>query len=68
MSDDPFYQDLRRFLKRFGVTAQQEIEEAVRVARAAGTLDEAEPLLARAHLTVAGLELDLTIEQEIRLG
>lgn len=51
MSDDTFNMSLRKFLKTVGVTSQQEIEEAVRKAREAGTLPKG-PLAARAVITI----------------
>ncbi len=56
MSDDSFNMSLRKFLKTVGVTAQQQIEEAVRDARDAGTLPDG-PLNARMVLTVDGIDL-----------
>ncbi|MEO1292545.1 MAG: DUF6494 family protein [Pseudomonadota bacterium] len=53
MNDDAFNMSMRKFLKRVGVTSQQEIEKAVRAAEAAGTLG-AGPLQAKVVLTVAG--------------
>ena len=38
MSDEDFNMSMRKFLKQVGVTSQQQIEEAVRSARDAGTL------------------------------
>lgn len=38
MSDDGFNMSLRKFLKKVGVTSQQEIEAAVRAARDADRL------------------------------
>ena len=38
--DDNFNMSMRKFLKTVGVTSQQQIEEAVRAAREAGTLPE----------------------------
>lgn len=66
MADD-FNMSLRKFLKRVGVTSQQEIEAAVRRARAAGSLP-AGPLEARVTLSVAGVglvhEISGTIETD----
>lgn len=59
MSDDGFNMSLRKFLKKVGVTSQQEIEEAVRAARDAGTLPGGE-VTARVVLTIG--DLDLTHE------
>lgn len=66
MADDGFNMSLRKFLKTVGVTSQQEIEEAVRSARDAGTLP-AGPLPARVTLTVEGLDLTHTVEGRIEM-
>lgn len=68
MNEEQFNHDLRKFLKTFGVTAQREIEKAVWAAVEAGTLAADAPLIARAHLTVAGLDVDLVIEEELKLS
>jgi hypothetical protein len=68
MDEDKFNGDLRKFLKQFGVTAQREIEKAVRKGIEDGTLTGNETLQARATLHVQGLpELELVIEEDIRL-
>jgi hypothetical protein len=68
MNEEKFNGDLRRFLKQFGVTAQREIEKAVRRGIEEGALMGNETLQARATLHVQGLpELELLIEEEIRL-
>ncbi len=46
MNDDVFNMELRKFLKKVGVTSQREIEQAVREAVAAGTLSGSETLKA----------------------
>ena len=46
---------IRRFLKEFGVTAQQAIEEAVLAGLRSGKLDGTETVLARARLEVPEL-------------
>ena len=66
MSDE-FNMSMRKFLKQVGVTSQQEIEEAVRAARDAGTLPGG-PLKARVVLTVDGIDLTHTIEGDIKTG
>ncbi len=68
MNDEQFNADLRKFLKRFGVTAQREIERAVTLGLESGKLVGNETLKARATLDVEGLSLDLVIEEEIRLA
>jgi hypothetical protein len=67
MNEEVFNLELRQFLKRFGVTAQREIEHAVAAARAAGTLAGDETLTARAALTIDGLGTVATVDGEISL-
>lgn len=64
MSDENFNLSMRKFLKTVGVTSQQQIEDAVRRARDAGTLPDA-PLKARMVLSIDGLDITHTIEGEI---
>ncbi len=64
MTDDSFNMSMRKFLKTVGVTSQQQIEEAVRAAQAAGTLP-AGPIRARVVLTLDGLDLEHVVEGEI---
>ncbi len=64
MSDDNFNMSMRKFLKKVGVTSQQQIEEAMRDARDAGRLP-AGPLRAEVVLTVEGLDLTHRIEGDI---
>ena len=67
MNEEQFNQDLRKFLKRFGINAQREIEEAVRKGLADGSLTGAEIIKARAQLQIEGTEVNLLIEEEIHL-
>ncbi|MFT6772749.1 MAG: hypothetical protein ACJA1L_000455 [Paracoccaceae bacterium] len=67
MSDETFNMSLRKFLKTVGVTSQQQIEEAVRAARAAGTLPDG-PLNARMVLTVDGVDLNHVVTGAIHTG
>ncbi len=68
MNDDVFNMELRKFLKKVGVTSQREIEQAVRNAVAAGTLSGSETLTATVHLTIEGLDLSHDIDGEISLS
>ena len=52
MNEEVFNLDLRKFLKRFGVTAQREIERAVAEALQDGRLTGSETLEVRATLTI----------------
>ena len=68
MNDEVFNLDLRKFLKRFGVTAQREIERAVAEAIERGTLQGNETLTVRATLTIPGVLGELRIDGEIGLS
>lgn len=67
MNEDVFNLELRKFLKRFGVTAQREIEQAVQAGLAERRLTGTEVLPVRATLTIPGLLPDFVIEGEIAL-
>ena len=68
MNEDVFNIDLRKFLKRFGVTAQREIERAVADALERGTLTGSETLSVRAVLTIPDVLGELRIDGEIGLA
>ena len=67
MNQDTFNLDLRKFLKRFGVTAQREIEQSVADAIQRGTLSGNETLVVRATLTIPGVLDELRVDGEIAL-
>jgi hypothetical protein len=67
MNEDVFNASIRRFLKTLGVSAQREIEKAVRQALAEGKLKGNEKLPARALVTLGGLGLSHEIKGEIAL-
>lgn len=66
MDEDALKTSMRKFLKRVGVTSQQEIEKAIQEADAAGTLD-ATTLKANVTLTVPELGLHHEIDAELKL-
>lgn len=68
MDEDAFNMSVRKFLKKLGVTAQREIEIAVREELAAGGLRGDESLDATATVTVRGLPHDIVVAGEIRLS
>jgi hypothetical protein len=68
MNEEQFNLDLRKFLKRFGISAQREIEEAVRKGLADGSLAGAQTIKARARLQIEGSDVDLLIEEELHLS
>ena len=59
---------VRRFLKTLGVTAQREIELAVRECVDGGELQGDETLDATATITVAGLSGDVVVTGQISLA
>jgi hypothetical protein len=67
MNEDAFNMSVRKFLKKVGVTSQREIEQAVRAAAEAGTIDASKPLTASVRLTVAGVGLDVAIDGALEL-
>jgi hypothetical protein len=67
MNEDALNASIRKFLRTFGVTAQREIESAVRRAISEGRLDGRENLQVRAALTLDQLGLSHTIEDELEL-
>ncbi|MDN3519242.1 DUF6494 family protein [Aquisalimonas lutea] len=67
MDHDALNTQIRKCLKQFGVTSQQEIERALEAALAKGSLQGDETLGVRMTLEVDGLELQHTITGELRL-
>jgi hypothetical protein len=67
MNEDVLNTSVRRFLKTVGVTSQREIEKAVRAAVASGKLKGNEALPAKMTLTVGGINLIHTIDDNIEL-
>lgn len=68
MDEELFNMELRKFLKRFGITAQREIERAVGAGIEAGSLTGREVLPVRATLTIPGVLEPLHIDGEIALA
>jgi hypothetical protein len=67
MNEDVFNSSMRRFLKTVGVTSQREIEKAVRAAVASGRLKGNEALPAKMTLTIGGIDLTHTVDENIEL-
>jgi hypothetical protein len=67
MDEERFNKEIRKFLKKVGVTSQREIEKAVRRALEKGKLSGSGTLNARMHLEIDEVDLDLTIEGDIGL-
>jgi hypothetical protein len=68
MDEEVFNIQLRKFLKKVGIQSQREIEQAVRLAISAGTLDATETLTSRVVLQVPAVGIDVTIEDVIKLS
>lgn len=68
MDEETFNLDIRKFLKRFGVTAQRGIEKAVDEALKQGALRGDEVLQVRATLAIPGVLPELRVEGEIGLS
>jgi hypothetical protein len=67
MDEDRFNMEVRKFLKKLGVTSQREIEDAVRKAVESGALKGNETLSAKAVVTVSGVNLEFSVDGEISL-
>ena len=68
MDEEVFNMSVRKFLKKLGVTAQREIELAIREQLERGELQGAETLDATATVTVAGLSRDVVVTGKISLA
>ena len=67
MNEDVVNMEIRKFLKKVGITSQREIEKALQNAMAAGKLDGIGPLKASMTLEIAALGLEHTVDGEIAL-
>jgi hypothetical protein len=68
MNEEALNISVRKFLKKLGVTAQREIETAVRAAAASGRLQDSDRLPAKAVVTVGGIDLAFEIDGDIELA
>ena len=67
MNEEVFNMELRKFLKKVGVTSQREIEQAIRAGVDSGALSGNEKVKAKVVLTLEGLNLTHSIDGEISL-
>jgi hypothetical protein len=65
MNEDNFNMSIRKFLKTVGVTAQREIEKAVRQALAEGKLKDKGALKVVGRITLPAVALDIEIDGEL---
>jgi hypothetical protein len=68
MDEEALNISVRKFLKKVGVTAQREIEQAVRDAAVKGLLKGSSPLPAKATVTVGGIGLEFEIDGDIEVA
>ena len=67
MNEDTFNMQLRKFLKKVGITSQREIEQAVRDALDAGKIAGNEKLQAKMTLSIPSLGMSIDIDDDIAL-
>ena len=67
MNEDAFNTSIRKFLKQLGVTAQREIEKAVRAALADGRLKGNERLSATATVAIGALSFTHEVKGDLEL-
>lgn len=67
MDEEKFNIELRKFLKKLGITSQREIEAAVRDAVENGGLKGNESLPVKAVVTIEAVGMETVVEGEIRL-
>ncbi|TMJ27383.1 MAG: hypothetical protein E6G96_13000 [Alphaproteobacteria bacterium] len=67
MNEDALNGSIRKFLKTLGVSAQREIEKAVRKGLAEGKIKGNETFAAKAMVTVTGIGLAHEVSGEIEL-
>ena len=67
MNEDKFNMELRKFLKKVGITSQRDIEQAVHQAVNSGKLQGSESLQAKMTLTIQSLDLTTEIDGTIAL-
>jgi hypothetical protein len=65
MNEDVVNMEIRKFLKKVGVTSQREIEKALQGAAEAGRLDGSGPVKVSMTLEIPELGLVYTVNDEI---
>lgn len=68
MDEEQFNMELRKFLKRFGISAQREIEKAVQAGQMSGALAGAATLRVCARLEIEGVHDALVVEEKLPLS
>lgn len=68
LDEEVFNLQVRKFLKKVGVTSQREIETAVRAAAGAGKLKPGQRLRASVTLSIPELGVEQRIDDDIALS
>jgi hypothetical protein len=68
MNEDIFIMEVRKFLKKVGVTSQREIEQAVRDGLENGRITSADKVKVKAVITIEGLSDGHEVTGEIALS
>ncbi len=66
--EDKFNMEVRKFLKKVGITSQREIEQAVRAGLDSGKLSGTERFKAQVTLEIADLGVTVKIDGDIALS
>jgi hypothetical protein len=67
MNEETFNLSIRKYLKTVGINSQREIEHAVANAISAGRIKGTESFPATVRLQIAGLNIDVKFDGEIKL-
>lgn len=67
MNEEQFNMNIRRYLKKVGVTSQREIENAVRDAMGSEKLTGSETLAVKVRLEIGDVDLAVDIDGDIGL-
>jgi hypothetical protein len=67
MNEDVINMEIRKFLKKVGITSQREIEKALQAAIDGGQLSGAEPVAVSMRLELPAVGLEHTVEGTIAL-
>jgi len=67
MNEETFNLSIRKYLKMVGINSQREIEHAVAKGISAGRIKGTESFPATVRLQIAGLNIDVKFDGEIKL-
>ena len=68
MDDDQFNINIRKYLKKVGITSQREIEKAVRSAIESAVINGGETLDVTVKLSISAIDLAIDVDGEISLS